>query len=129
MSKQPHEGLSRRERQIMDIIYRRGRVSAADVLAGMSDAPSYSAVRALLRILEEKGFLEHRQAGQRYIFAPTTPVESAGRSALRHLVDTFFKGSTEKAVATLLGMSAADLSDEDLDRLQAMIAEAKREGR
>src|ERR671925_464450 len=96
------EALSRRERQIMDIIYARGQATAAEVTAALPDPPSYSAVRALLRILEQKGHLRHEQDGPRYVFLPTVPRDRARRSAMRHLVRTFFDGSTEDAVAALL---------------------------
>ena len=120
--------LSRRERQIMDIIYRRGQASAAEVLGEMEDAPSYSAVRAFLRILEEKGHLKHRKEGARYVFLPTQPRRQAARSALQRVLRTFFDGSTEKAVAALITMADADLSPAELDRLAALIREARKEG-
>ena len=121
--------LSRRERQIMDVIYRRGRATAADVHADLPDPPSYSAVRALLRVLESKGHLHHVSDGPRYVFAPTVPRERARDSALRQLVGTFFDGSTEAAVAALLDLNATRLSDAELNRLAGLIAQAKREGR
>ena len=120
--------LSRRERQIMDIIYRRGQASAAEVLADLEDAPSYSAVRAFLRILEEKGHLKHRKEGARYVHLPTQPRRQAARSALQRVLRTFFDGSTEKAVAALITMADADLSPAELDRLAALIQEARKEG-
>ena len=121
--------LSRRERQIMDVIYRRGRATAADVHADLPDPPSYSAVRALLRVLESKGHLHHASDGPRYVYAPTVPRERARDSALRQLVCTFFDGSTEAAVAALLDLNATRLSDAELNRLAGLIAQAKREGR
>ncbi|MGH7568451.1 MAG: BlaI/MecI/CopY family transcriptional regulator [Gemmatimonadales bacterium] len=121
--------LSRRERQIMDVIYRLGRATAADVLDSLPDPPGYSAVRALLRVLEEKGHLKHEQEGPRYVFEPTVPRELARQSALRQLVSTFFDGSAEQAVAALLDLPAARLSAAELDRLAGIIAQAKREGR
>jgi predicted transcriptional regulator len=121
--------LSRRERQIMDVLYHRGRATAADVMAGLSDPPSYSAVRAMLRILEEKGHLKHEQDGPRYVYSPLVTRERARRSALRHLLHTFFDGSTEEAVAALLGMSQSKLSDKELDRLSRLIDKARSEGR
>ncbi|HJQ66295.1 MAG TPA: BlaI/MecI/CopY family transcriptional regulator [Gemmatimonadales bacterium] len=121
--------LSRRERQIMDVIYRRGRATAADVHADLPDPPSYSAVRALLRVLESKGHLHHVSDGPRYVYAPTVPRERARDSALRQLVGTFFDGSTEAAVAALLDLNATRLSDAELNRLAGLIAQAKREGR
>ena len=124
-----HRDLSRRERQIMDIVYRRGRASAAEVRADLPDAPSYSAVRAMLRILEEKGHLEHRKDGPRYVYRATVSVEAARRSALRRLLRTFFDNSLEEAVATLLDVSSSNLSVEELDRLAEMIDQARTEGR
>ena len=121
--------LSRRERQIMDAIYTRGRATAAEVLEGLPDPPSYSAVRAMLRILEDKGALRHEYDGPRYIYLPTVPRESAQRSALRHLVSTFFGGSTAQAVAALLDDSDARLSKQEIDRLEKLIEDAKSEGR
>ena len=121
--------LSRRERQIMDVIYRRGRATAADVHADLPDPPSYSAVRALLRVLESKGHLSHASDGPRYVYAPTVPRGRARDSALRQLVGTFFDGSTEAAVAALLDLNATRLSDAELNRLAGLIAQAKREGR
>lgn len=121
--------LSRRERQIMSIVHRLGRATAADVLAELRDPPSYSAVRAMLRILEEKGQLEHEQDGPRYIYFATVPVERAGRSALREVVATFFAGSAEDAVASLIDMNERKLTDEELDRLARLIDRAREEGR
>lgn len=121
--------LTRRERQIMDIIYRRGKATAAEVRKELPDPPSYSAVRALIRLLEEKGHLIHRQDGPRYIFEPTTPKGTAGRTALDRLVKTFFDDSVESMVSTLLDAKSHDLSDDELERLADMIAEARREGR
>jgi predicted transcriptional regulator len=123
------QGLSRRERQIMDIIYKRGQATAAEVLAEIPDPPSYSAVRALLRVLEEKGHLRHEQQGPRYVFLPTVARERARRSALKRVVHTFFDGSTEEAVAALLDMSPTKLSREELDRLARLIEDARKEGR
>ena len=118
--------LSRRERQIMDIVYQRGPVSVADVLEDLPDPPSYSTVRALLRILEEKGYLTHKKDGKRYIYRPTQPRHLAGRSALKQIFQTFFDKSIEKTVMTLI--SDADLSDEELDRLSQRIEQAKKGG-
>ncbi len=129
MKKQPHVHLSRRERQIMDILYRRGRVTAAEVREALPDPPSYSAVRALLRLLEEKGHVRHEEEGLRYVFLPTLGREKAKRSALKHLLETFFEGSAEQAVATLLDVSVSKLSPEDLDRLSRLIREARKGGR
>ena len=119
--------LSRRERQIMDVVYQRGRATAAEVLDALPDPPSYSAVRALLRVLEEKGHLRHRRDGARYVFLPTVPRETARRSALARVVRTFFGGSTQAAVAALIDQSS--LSDTDLDRLRDLIDRARQEGR
>ena len=124
-----HTRLSRRERQIMDIVYERGRATAAEVMENLPDPPSYSAVRALLRLLEQKSYLIHEQDGPRYVFLPTVSREKARQSALRQMVKTFFDGSAEKAVAALLDMSGPKLSDAELDRLAQMIDEARKEGR
>ncbi|MDX1624419.1 MAG: BlaI/MecI/CopY family transcriptional regulator [Gemmatimonadota bacterium] len=118
--------LSRRERQIMDIVYRRGRATAAEVQEDLPDPPSYSAVRAMLRVLEEKGHLEHEQEGPRYVFQPTVAVETARKSAVRRLMRTFFDNSLEDAVATLLNLSGSELSEEELDRLSRLIEEARK---
>jgi predicted transcriptional regulator len=128
-SKDQGVGLSRRERQIMDAIYRRGQATAAEVLEDLPDPPSYSAVRAMLRVLEEKGHLRHDQQGPRYVFLPTVPRDKARRSALKQLVQTFFEGSTEQTVAALLDLSASKLSDAELDRLSQLIHQARKEGR
>ena len=121
--------LSRRERQIMSVVHRLGRATAADVLAAMPEPPSYSAVRAMLRILEEKGQLKHEQDGPRYVYTTTVPVERAGRSALKDVVATFFAGSAEEAMATLLDLNERKLSGEELDRLAEIIERAREEGR
>jgi predicted transcriptional regulator len=122
-------GLSRRERQIMDILYRRGKVPAAEVRQAMPDAPSYSAVRAMLRVLEEKGHVKHQAEGLRYVYVPTVPRDRAKRSAVKHLMDTFFHESPEQVVAALLDVSAARLTSGELDRMAAMIEKAKSEGK
>ena len=116
--------LSRRERQIMDIIYQHGQASVADVLANLPDAPSYSTVRALLRILEEKGHLTHQKDGPRYIYRPTQSRHQAGQSALKQVVQTFFDKSVERTVAALV--ADAEVSEEELDRLSQLIAQAKK---
>lgn len=121
--------LSRRERQIMDILYRLGSGTAAEVKENLPDAPSYSAVRALLRILEEKGHLRHAYDGPRYVYAPVVSRPVAQKSALKQIVKTFFDGSTSNAVAALLDMSAKDLSDSELEKLAGIVEQAKREGR
>ena len=119
--------LSRRERQILDILYRRGKASAADVLAAMEDAPSYSAVRALLRILEEKGHVRHETEDVKYVYLPTVPRDKAKRSAVKHLLETFFAGSPEQAMAALLDVSSRRLTREELERMSRMIDQAKKE--
>jgi len=121
--------LSRRERQIMDVIYELKEATATQVLDRLPSPPGYSAVRALLRVLEQKGHLSHRQDGPRYVFTPTLPRERARRSALRHLLKTFFDNSTEDAVAALLDISEDNLSTDDLQRLAELIEKAQREGR
>ena len=123
------EHLSRRERQIMDVLYERGKASAAEVLAAMPDPPSYSAVRAMLRVLEEKGHVLHEQDGARYIYAPEVPRETARESALARLVQTFFGGSAEQAVVALIDMSRENLDDEQLRRMSRLIDQARKEGR
>jgi BlaI family penicillinase repressor len=125
--KQPHLHLSRRERQIMDIIYRRGPVTAADVRQALPKPPSYSAVRAMLRVLEAKGHIKHHEDNLRYVYLPTVPRERARHSALEHLIDTFFDGSREQVVARLIDSSVAKLSYEELDRLSKLIEKAKKE--
>ena len=120
-----HLDVSRRERQMLDVLYTRGKASAAEIQAALPDAPSYSAVRALLRILEMKGHIRHEQEGPRYVYVPTLARDSAKRSALRHLVRTFFDGSTEQAVAALLDGSGSKLSDGELERLSRLIADKR----
>ena len=129
MSTNSHHHLSRRERQIMDIVYSRGQATAADVQEGLPDPPGYSAVRAMLRLLEEKGYLKHEQDGPRYLFKPTLAREKARKSALKQMLETFFDGSTEQAVAALLNLSKSKLDKDELDRLSRMIETAKKEGR
>jgi predicted transcriptional regulator len=123
-----HSGLSRRERQIMDILYRRGRATAADVMADLSGHPNYSTVRTQLRVLERKGQVRHEEEGLRYVYVPAVPRHTARKSALRHLVDTFFDGSAEKVVGALLGGEGAHISDEELQRIARLVAAAKKEG-
>jgi predicted transcriptional regulator len=118
--------LSRRERQIMDILYRDGKATAAEVRAHLPDPPSYSAVRAMLRILEEKGHIRHEQDAARYIFIPTLKRETAKRSALRHLINTFFDGSASQVMAALVEMSPRGLGDDEVTRLRQLIDEAKK---
>lgn len=121
--------LSRRERQIMDVLYRLGRATAAEMQQAIPDPPSYSAVRAMLRVLEEKKHIRHEEKDLRYVFVPIVPRDKARRSAVRHMLDTFFEGSPEQAVATLLDVSGRSLSAEDYDRLAALIEKARQEGR
>jgi BlaI family transcriptional regulator, penicillinase repressor len=121
--------LSRRERQIMDVVYRGGKATATEVLAGIPDPPSYSAVRAMLRVLENKGHLRHVLDGTHYVYTPTVPRDRAGKPALENVIETFFDGSAEKAVAALLDLSRSELSRSDLDRLSELIDQARREGR
>ena len=119
--------LSRRERQIMDILYKLERGTVGEVLSQLADKPNYSTVRAQLRVLEEKGHVRHEEHGLRYVYVPCVPREVARRSALRHLVETFFEGSTEKAVAALLGGEVSRISSEELDRLSTLIGKGKKE--
>ncbi len=121
--------LTRREREIMDIIHRRGRATAHDVLEDMAEAPSYSAVRALLRLLEERGHVKHVQDGQRYVYTAAVTRSDARKSALSHVVRTFFAGSVEQTVTALVESSKTKLSREELDRLAELIERAKKEGR
>jgi BlaI family penicillinase repressor len=125
MKENSEPNFSRRERQIMDIIFASGEATAAEVAAALPDPPSYSAVRALLRILEEKGHLKHREDGPRYIFAPTERRERASRSALRRVLETFFDGSLSNAVAALVDGDAGKLSAEELKRLEAIVKTAR----
>jgi BlaI family transcriptional regulator, penicillinase repressor len=127
MRKDAHRNLSRRERQIMDILYQRGRASASEILEALPDPPSYSAVRAKLRVLEEKGHVRHEAEALHYVYLPTTARDTARRSALRHMLATFFDGSVEETVAALLDLSAANLSQQDLDRIGRLIDDARRE--
>ena len=129
MGSKPEEALSRRERQIMDVVYARGEATAADVLGGLPDPPTKTAVRTLLRILEEKGHLTHRQDGLTYVYRPSKPRGRAGRSALQRVLQTFFDGSLEKAVAAHLGDAATELSSDELNRLADLIDQARRKGK
>jgi predicted transcriptional regulator len=123
------QGLSRRERQIMDILYRAGKASASDVLNAMPDPPSYSAVRAMLRVLEEKGHVKHQEEGLKYVYAPVVARDKAKRSAVKHVMETFFNGSAEQIVAALLDVSSTRLTRDELDRMAEMIEKAKKEGK
>lgn len=121
-------GLSRRERQIMEILYQRGKASVSDVKEAMHDAPSYSSVRTLLRVLEEKGHVRHREEGLKYVYLPTVGQEKAKRSAVKHLLDTLFKGSPEQVVAALLDVTSTELTTQELDRMAEMIERARKDG-
>jgi predicted transcriptional regulator len=123
-----HRDLSRRERQILDILYQKGRATAAEVQADLPEPPSYSAVRALLRILEEKGHIRHEQDGPRYVYLPTVARDNAKRSALRHILQTFFDGSAEQAISALLDEPSTRLSNDELDRLATLIDGARKSG-
>src|SRR6184192_1982367 len=129
---QPHAvhgaTLSRRERQIMDILYRRGRATAGEVMDQLAGDPSYSTVRTQLRVLEDKGHVRHEEEGLRYVYAPAVPRHAARKSALKHLVDTFFDGSAEQVVAAVLGGEGARLTDDDLKRIAELVAKARKEG-
>jgi BlaI family penicillinase repressor len=120
---------SRRERQIMDILYQRGKASASEVRDAMPDAPSYSAVRAMLRVLEEKGHVKHQTEGLKYTYVPVVNAEKARRSAVKHLLDTFFRDSPDQVVAALLDVSSKRLTHQDLDRMTELIEKAKKEGK
>ncbi len=128
MSKSLHVVLTRRERQIMDILYRHGRATAGDVLKELPGDPSYSTVRTQLRVLEAKGHVRHEEHGLRYVYIPVVPLRAVRKSALRHLVDTFFDGSAEKTVAALLGGEGARLSEEQLGRIAELVEKARKEG-
>jgi predicted transcriptional regulator len=123
-----HTALTRRERQIMDILYRRGRATGGEVMADLSGDPNYSTVRTQLRVLERKGYVRHEEAGLRYVYIPAVPRHAARKSALRHLVDTFFDGSAEKVVGALLGGDGARISDDELERIAALVDKARKDG-
>ena len=123
-----HPSLTRRERQIMDVLYRRGRATAADVMADLPGEPNSSTVRTQLRVLEDKGHVLHEDEGLRYVYAPAVPRHAARKSALKHLVETFFDGSAEQVVAAVLGGEASRLSDEDLERISGLIEKARKDG-
>ena len=128
MKPEPHLDLSRRERQIIDILYSQGRATAAEVQAALPDPPSYSAVRAMLRILEDKGHVRHEQDGPRYIYLPTVGRDNAKKSAMRHVLQTFFDGSASQAISALLDDPRSQLSEPELDRLARMIDQARKAG-
>jgi predicted transcriptional regulator len=123
-----HATLTRRERQIMDVLFRRGRATAGEVMAELPGEPSYSTVRTQLRVLESKGHVRHEEHGLRYVYMPAVTRRAARKSALRHLVDTFFDGSAGKTVLALLGAEAARMSEEELKRMADLVAKARREG-
>jgi BlaI family penicillinase repressor len=127
MTKTLHSTLSRRERQIMDILYKRGRATAADVMADLPGDSSYSTVRTQLRVLEDKGHITHQEEGVRFVYMPAVPRRAARRSALKHLVDTFFDGSAEQVVAAVLGGEGTRISDDELDRIAELVAKARKE--
>ena len=129
MAQTLHSALSRREREIMDVLYRLGRATANEVMEQLSGEPNYSTVRTQLRVLETKGHVRHEEHGLRYIYVPTVPRHSVRQSALKHLIETFFEGSAEKMLSTLLGSEGSKLSDEDLDRLAQLIKKARKERR
>jgi BlaI family transcriptional regulator, penicillinase repressor len=129
MAKTAHSALTRRERQIMDILYRRGRATASEVMEALPGSPSDSTVRTQLRVLEGKGHVRHEEHGLRYVYVPAVPRHAARRSALRHLVDTFFDGSAEKVVAAVLGAEASRLTDDELDRIAELVARARKGSR
>jgi BlaI family penicillinase repressor len=127
MSKARLTALSRRERDIMDILFRRGRATAEEVMHELSGEPSYSTVRTQLRVLEEKGHVRHEEDGRKFVYLPAVPRSAARKVALRHVVDTFFDGSVERVVAALLGGEAARLTDDELRRIQQLVEDAKKE--
>ena len=128
MVKTLHAVLSRRERQIIDILYRRGRATAAEVMADLPGDSTYSTVRTQLRVLEEKGHVRHEQDGPRYVYIPAVPRGTVRRSALKHVIETFFDGSVEQTVAALLGGEGSRLTDEQLERIEQLIRKARKEG-
>jgi predicted transcriptional regulator len=128
MSESLHHALSRRERQIMDSLFRRGRATAAEVMADLPGEPSYSTVRTQLRVLEEKGHVRHEQDGVRFVYTPAVKRQTARKSALRHVVDTFFDGSTEQVVEALLGGGSGRLTEEQLDRIADLVERARKGG-
>jgi len=129
MTKKTHSTLTRRERQIMDILYRQGRATAAEVMAALPGGPSSSTVRTQLRVLEEKGHVRHEERGLRFIYLPAVPRHAARRFALRHVVDTFFDGSAEKVVAAVLGGEGSRLSEDELRRIAELVEKARKEPR
>ena len=128
MKQPPHQSLSRRERQIMDILYRQGRATASEIHESLPDRPSYSAVRAKLRVLEEKGHVRHEEQALRYVYLPLVSRDRARQSALRHLLETFFDNSAEQAITALLDLKSTGLDRDKLDRLSELIEKAREEG-
>lgn len=124
MARDPHN-LSRRERQIMEVIYRQGQAAVSEVLAGLDDPPSYSTIRTLMGVLARKGHLRYQRKGMRYVYSPVRPRQTAARSVLRRTVKTFFDGQIDKAVAALIDMGAVDMTDAQLDQLAELIRRAK----
>ena len=129
MADKPGDGLSRREREILDVIYARGSATALEVVQGIPDPPTKTAIRTLLRILEDKGFVKHTQQGREYVYQPIRPRLRAGRSAFQRVLRTFFDGSLEKAVAAYLGDSASNLSEDEIQRLTELLHEARQKGK
>ena len=121
-----HVSLTRRERQVMDILYKRGKATASEVLGDLPGTPHYSTVRTQLRVLEEKGHVKHEEIGLRYVYSPTVARNTVRQSALRHLIDTFYDGSTEKVVAALLGVEGSRLSQEELDRIASLVDKVRK---
>ena len=129
MAKKPHEYLSRREKQIMDIVYKRGKATAAEVYEEMEDAPSYSSTRVMMHLLEDKGLLTHKKQGPRYVYSPSVSAEKARRKELSHVVSTFFGGSLKEAMADLIDLSEKNMSEEEWDAINTLIDEARKQGR
>jgi predicted transcriptional regulator len=125
MAKTSHLNLARREREIMDILYRLGRATAGEVLQDLTGEPTYSTVRAQLRVLEDKGHVRHEEQGLRYVYVPIVPRHEARQSLLKHMIDTFFEGSTHKVVAALLGAEGARISREELDQIADLVEKAR----
>ena len=123
------QDFSRRERQIMDVVYRQGEATAAEVMSQIPEPPGYSTVRTLLGVLERKGHLKHHRRGHHYVYSPTTPVEKASNSILEHVMDTFFNGSASRVVSAILDISDAQLSPTEYDKILAIVETAKKEGR
>ena len=126
MTQPIHTTLTRRERQIIDTLYRLGRGTVGEVLKDLPGEPNYSTVRAQLGVLEDKGHIRHEEVGLRYVYVPIVPRHAVRQSALQHIVDTFFEGSTHKVVAALLGGDAGNVSDEDLDRITDLVRKARK---